>query len=232
MILNGRNGCPWRREGPRVHKALRHDAREWRAYGAVRRDRRQLLLSGPRLRHAGVRVGFFLQFGYPGETREDIALTFKMVRDCRPDDIGVSVSYPLPGTKFFERLEAQLGAKQNWLDSDDLAMLYEGPYTTAFYRQLHSVLHKEFRARKYREELRRVFRQPQTFQRKHLRRVAALAYNAMTLPLARQRLNRLARQPHSTVVALTPELCQAAAAIPSPQLEYNDDAIAIVSAGE
>lgn len=184
------------------------------------------------LRHAGVRVGFFLQFGYPGETREDIALTFKMVRDCRPDDIGVSVSYPLPGTKFFERLEAQLGAKQNWLDSDDLAMLYEGPYTTAFYRQLHSVLHKEFRARKYREELRRVFRQPQTFQRKHLRRVAALAYNAMTLPLARQRLNRLAKQPHAVLGALTPELCQAAAAIPSPQLEYNDDAIAIVSAGE
>jgi hypothetical protein len=42
----------------------------------------------------GVKVAFFLQFGYPGETREDIELTLKMVRDLMPDDIGISVSYP------------------------------------------------------------------------------------------------------------------------------------------
>ncbi|MBL8157550.1 MAG: radical SAM protein, partial [Anaerolineae bacterium] len=36
----------------------------------------------------GVKVAFFLQFGYPGETREDIELTLKMVRDLMPDDIG------------------------------------------------------------------------------------------------------------------------------------------------
>src|SRR5580692_10136828 len=48
------------------------------------------------LHEAGIEVGFFLQFGYPGETREDIESTRRMVRDCRPDDIGISVSYPLP----------------------------------------------------------------------------------------------------------------------------------------
>ncbi|MBC7872155.1 MAG: radical SAM protein, partial [Chitinophagaceae bacterium] len=52
----------------------------------------------------GVKVAFFLQFGYPGETREDIELTLKMVRDLMPDDIGISVSYPLPGTTFYERV--------------------------------------------------------------------------------------------------------------------------------
>ena len=91
---------------------------------------------------------FFLQFGYPGETWDDIGLTLKMVRDCAPDDIGVSVSYPLPGTPFFERVKRDLGDKQNWADSSDLAMLYRGPYPAAFYRVLYGRVHHEFRLRR------------------------------------------------------------------------------------
>src|SRR5205823_5500570 len=34
-----------------------------------------------RLHAAGIQVGFFLQFGYPGETRQDIERTLQMVRD-------------------------------------------------------------------------------------------------------------------------------------------------------
>jgi radical SAM superfamily enzyme YgiQ (UPF0313 family) len=99
------------------------------------------------LRENGIEVGFFLQFGYPGETWGDVQKTLKMVRECAPDDIGISVSYPLPGTKFFERVKLELGEKQNWTDSDDLAMLYRGPFPTEFYRILHGRVHYEFRAR-------------------------------------------------------------------------------------
>ncbi len=105
------------------------------------------------LRANGIEVGFFLQFGYPGETWDDVQKTLKMVRDCAPDDIGISVSYPLPGTKFFERVKLELGEKQNWVDSEDLAMLYRGPFPTEFYRVLHGRVHYEFRAWK-------AFRQP------------------------------------------------------------------------
>lgn len=100
-----------------------------------------------RLRAAGIRVCFFLQFGYPGETWDDIQLTLKMVRECLPDDIGISVSYPLPGTRFYDRVRDQLGEKQNWIDSSDLALLYEGPYPQEFYRILHGRVHHEFRLR-------------------------------------------------------------------------------------
>jgi radical SAM superfamily enzyme YgiQ (UPF0313 family) len=96
----------------------------------------------------GIEVGFFLQFGYPGEEWIDIQKTLKMVRECLPDDIGISVSYPLPGTKFFERVKLELGEKQNWTDSEDLAMLYHGPFPTEFYRILHGRVHYEFRARR------------------------------------------------------------------------------------
>ena len=100
------------------------------------------------LRENEIEVGFFLQFGYPGETWDDVQKTLKMVRECAPDDIGISVSYPLPGTKFFERVKMELAYKQNWLDSADLAMLYRGPFPTEFYRVLHGRVHYEFRARK------------------------------------------------------------------------------------
>lgn len=101
-----------------------------------------------RLRAQGIQVCFFLQFGYPGETWADIQLTLKMVRECLPDDIGISVSYPLPGTKFFERVKLELGEKQNWVDSSDLAMLYRGPFPEEFYRVLHGRVHHEFRLRR------------------------------------------------------------------------------------
>lgn len=91
----------------------------------------------------GIRACYFLQFGYPGETWQDIQSTIKLVRDTRPDDIGVSVSYPLPGTKFFDRVQAQLGDKKNWSDSEDLAMMFQGAYTNEFYRALHDALHAQ-----------------------------------------------------------------------------------------
>lgn len=159
-----------------------------------------------RLKRAGVRVGFFLQFGYPGETREDIELTIQLMRDADPDDIGISVSYPMPGTKFYEGVRDQLGEKQNWRDSDDLAMLYQGPFPTEFYRKLHSVVHKEFRARKAWKSL------------KSPRSLARLGYNLLTLPIARMQLNSLASKSQVNLTSL-PHLPHEAAATPTPQEE-------------
>jgi len=57
----------------------------------------------------------------------------------------VSVSYPLPGTKFHQIVSAQLGAKQNWSDSGDLSMMFRGTYPTEFYRALMEAVHLEVR---------------------------------------------------------------------------------------
>jgi len=103
----------------------------------------QIAKARENLRRAGIRACYFLQFGYPGETWKDIQNTIKLLRDTRPDDIGVSVSYPLPGTKFFDRVQAQLGAKTNWSDSEDLDIMFQGAYTNEFYRALHDALHAQ-----------------------------------------------------------------------------------------
>jgi radical SAM superfamily enzyme YgiQ (UPF0313 family) len=95
------------------------------------------------LRQHGMHACYFLQFGYPGETWREILKTIELVRRTQPDEIGVSVSYPLPGTKFYERVRAELGAKQNWLDSEDLSLMFQGAYTSEFYRALRDALHAE-----------------------------------------------------------------------------------------
>jgi anaerobic magnesium-protoporphyrin IX monomethyl ester cyclase len=145
------------------------------------------------LAHEGIEVGFFLQFGYPGETRDDIELTLKMVRELLPDDVGISVSYPLPGTIFHERVKQDLLLKTNWQDSDDLAMLYQGPFQTPFYRQLHRVVHKEFRARRTADAIRRGT--IKVWQPRYWRRISAMVYHTLTIGLARRKLNALAVPP-------------------------------------
>lgn len=95
------------------------------------------------LGNAGIRACYFLQFGYPGETWKEIQQTIALVRDTRPHDIGVSVSYPLPNTRFYEKVKAELGAKRNWTDSDDLCAMFAAEYKDVFYHALRDALHGE-----------------------------------------------------------------------------------------
>ncbi|GAB4424549.1 MAG: radical SAM protein [Chloroflexi bacterium OHK40] len=107
----------------------------------------EILAARERLRRAGIRACFFIQFGYPGEQFEDILATVRLVRTALPDNIGVSVSYPLPGTRFHQLVHEQLGSKTNWTDSGDLAMMFQGTYRSPFYRHLHRLLHRELEVR-------------------------------------------------------------------------------------
>ena len=95
------------------------------------------------LGEAGIRVGFFLQLGYLGEELEDILATRRLVEEARPDDVGVSVSYPLPGTKFYEAVKQQLGEKRHWQESNDLEMMFAGTYRSEFYRTVRNLLHDQ-----------------------------------------------------------------------------------------
>ena len=178
----------------------------------------QIYAAARNLHAQGIKIGFFLQFGYPGEDRTDIESTLQMVRDCAPDDIGVSVSYPLPGTKFYDSVKAQLGEKQNWLNSADLAMMYRGPFSTEFYRQLHTVLHKEYRARKGLRQL-KSFESGQRGMGAKVKLGARVACNLATLPMERIKLNRLARVKSGGIRNLPPIMTPEAAATPSAQVE-------------
>jgi anaerobic magnesium-protoporphyrin IX monomethyl ester cyclase len=97
------------------------------------------------LKSKNIKVAFFLQFGYLDENQEDIYKTIAMVKELKPDNIGISISYPLPGTKFYEKVKDDLLLKANWTDSDDFDMMFQGTYSSNYYRKLQRFVHKEFR---------------------------------------------------------------------------------------
>ncbi|MFK7933260.1 MAG: radical SAM protein [Saprospiraceae bacterium] len=129
------------------------------------------------LKEKGVRVAYFLQFGYPGETKEDIDRTIQMVLENMPHEIGISVSYPLPGTKFYENVKHELIQKANWTDSNDLDLMFENAYPKAFYKVLYTYVHNRHRVKRGTESLQQVASRPLALSKEHLRHIASMCYN-------------------------------------------------------
>jgi anaerobic magnesium-protoporphyrin IX monomethyl ester cyclase len=149
------------------------------------------------LKKHNIRVAFFLQFGYPGETKEDIDSTVNMVMDLMPDDIGVSVSYPLPGTKFYERVKSGLKEKANWKDSDELAMLFHNTFPSPFYKELQRYLHKRYRTKQGINELKNLFTTPVTISSQKLRKIAGIPFYFSGSLLRKNRLEKFKKQAES-----------------------------------
>jgi anaerobic magnesium-protoporphyrin IX monomethyl ester cyclase len=112
------------------------------------------------LKHCGIKPSFFIQFGYLNEEKEDIEKTISMINELLPYEIGISVSYPLPGTVFFEKVKSQLGDKTNWKDSDELALMFKNTYQPAFYKQLHRYVHKSYRKHLAYDNIRQLIARP------------------------------------------------------------------------
>ncbi|MDI9255832.1 B12-binding domain-containing radical SAM protein [Flavobacterium sedimenticola] len=123
-----------------------------------------------------IRVAFFLQFGYLGENQHDIAKTIAMVKELMPDNIGISVSYPLPGTKFYDKVKDDLKRKTNWTDSDDFEMLFHGTYQSNYYRKLQRFVHKEFRKAQGIYHLKQIVNQPSSISVSKIKSIAKLGY--------------------------------------------------------
>jgi len=176
-----------------------------------------ILESGKALRRSGIRVGLFVQFGYPGETRQDIAATVRMIRQIMPDELGISVSYPLPGTRFHERVKEELGGTRHWRDSDDLAMLFNGPFNTGFYRALHRYVHSDLSMRRSWMDLVLPGRRERFGKWRRVRKVGAFGYSIVRIAWFRAAMAVLSRIPHRGMVALAAEMSPDAAATPSEQ---------------
>jgi anaerobic magnesium-protoporphyrin IX monomethyl ester cyclase len=145
------------------------------------------------LHRHGVRVGLFLQFGYVSEGWKEVQATRSLVRELLPDDIGVSVSYPLPGTRYYEQMVAHIGDKRNWTESNDLDPLVPGGFSAPFYRTLSRVVHTELRLARGVHTLRSMVRKPLSVDSSSLRRVAGLRHAGSWL-LQRLRLERERRR--------------------------------------
>jgi anaerobic magnesium-protoporphyrin IX monomethyl ester cyclase len=143
------------------------------------------------LRKHKIKPSFFIQFGYLGETKEDIEKTVRMINKLLPFEIGISVSYPLPGTSFFEKVKADLKEKTNWTDSDELKLMFRNTYQPAFYKQLHRYVHKSYRMSIAFQNIRNLLANPMKMTPAILKKALSVAYYFPAAFLARKKLNAL-----------------------------------------
>jgi anaerobic magnesium-protoporphyrin IX monomethyl ester cyclase len=143
------------------------------------------------LKKNNIHPSFFIQFGYPGETKDDIEKTIRMINELLPYEIGISVSYPLPGTVFHEKVKTQLSDKSNWTDSDELVLMFRNTYAPAFYKQLHRYVHKSYRKHIAIEAIKNIFAQPASLQFKRLKKAISLLYYSPAAWIAGQKLQKL-----------------------------------------
>jgi radical SAM superfamily enzyme YgiQ (UPF0313 family) len=151
----------------------------------------QIHASTKLIRKYGMKPSFFIQFGYIGETKEDIKKTIRMINELLPYEIGISVSYPLPGTGFYEKVKPDLKEKTNWTDSDELALMFRNTYQPAFYKQLYRYVHKTYRMHLALENIRQLFLQPAKTSLKKLKKAASYFYYLPASILAKVKLNAL-----------------------------------------
>jgi radical SAM superfamily enzyme YgiQ (UPF0313 family) len=147
------------------------------------------------LKKHGIHPSFFIQFGYPGETKEDIGKTIRMINELLPHEIGISVSYPLPGTVFYERVKADLKDKTNWTDSDELALMFRNTYAPAFYKQLHRYVHKSYRKHIALRHIRNLFGNSPAVSLPALKKALSFLYYAPAAWVDRQKLRSLENIP-------------------------------------
>jgi anaerobic magnesium-protoporphyrin IX monomethyl ester cyclase len=143
------------------------------------------------LKKKGIRTAFFLQFGYLGETKTDIQKTIDMLLELMPDDIGISVSYPLPGTKFYEKVKNEMKTKSNWSDSDDLAVMFSSTFTPQYYKKLHRYVHKIYRKKQGFINLKNLLLNPTKISKRKLRSALAAFYYIPTSLINLIQLKRL-----------------------------------------
>ncbi len=143
------------------------------------------------LKKHGIKPCFFIQFGYLGETKEDIEKTIAMINELLPHNIGISVSYPLPGTKFYEIVKSDLSEKTNWTDSDELKLMFKNTYQPSFYKQLHRYVHRSYHKHLALDNIKNIFTKPSTVTFARVKKAAAIAWYIPVTFFAKRKLESL-----------------------------------------
>jgi radical SAM superfamily enzyme YgiQ (UPF0313 family) len=146
------------------------------------------------LKKHGIHPSFFIQFGYPGETQEDIAKTIRMIKDLLPYEMGISVSYPLPGTVFYERVKTELKTKTNWTDSDELLLMFRNTYPPRYYKKLHRYVHLVFRKQQGWVAFCNAIKNPLALTIQDYKKIASACWHMPSLLIERMQLNRYAHE--------------------------------------
>ena len=91
----------------------------------------------------GIETGMFLMWGYDGEDIGDIEATVDHLKLCRPDIFLTTVSYPIKGTPYFEKVASRLVSIGHWSHSSDREFQIRGRHSRRFYKYADELLRAE-----------------------------------------------------------------------------------------
>jgi anaerobic magnesium-protoporphyrin IX monomethyl ester cyclase len=94
-------------------------------------------------RGQGIQTGMFLMWGYDGEDISDIEATVSHVRECKPDIFFTTVSYPIKGTPYFDKVASRLVNLNPWSTSTDRETQIQGRHSRRFYKFADELLRNE-----------------------------------------------------------------------------------------
>jgi anaerobic magnesium-protoporphyrin IX monomethyl ester cyclase len=94
----------------------------------------------------GMQVGMFLMWGYEGEELEDIAATVEHVKATLPDIFFTTVSYPIKGTGYFEKVRERVRSPIVWQEATDRDYVIEGRRGGDYYKLADQWLRNEVEA--------------------------------------------------------------------------------------
>ena len=94
-------------------------------------------------RQNGIATGMFLMWGYDGEQIEDIEATIEHVKRCRPDTFFTTVSYPIKGTPYYDKVASRLVNVRPWSESTDRDFRIRGRHSRHFYQHADELLRSE-----------------------------------------------------------------------------------------
>jgi radical SAM superfamily enzyme YgiQ (UPF0313 family) len=143
------------------------------------------------IKQYGMLPSFFIQFGYLGETKEDIEKTIQLINELLPHSIGISVSYPLPGTAFYDKVKTNIGDKTNWEDSNAMSMLFKNTYQPAFYKQLYNYVHTSYRKHLALRDLKALWQSSSLINQNKLKNAMRVAYYNTRFFFEKKKLARL-----------------------------------------
>jgi anaerobic magnesium-protoporphyrin IX monomethyl ester cyclase len=91
----------------------------------------------------GIQTGMFLMWGYEGEELPDIEATIDHVKRSDPDIFLTTVSYPIKGTPYYQRIADSLVQLKPWSVSTDREIVIRGRRTRRFYDYADQLLRDE-----------------------------------------------------------------------------------------
>jgi radical SAM superfamily enzyme YgiQ (UPF0313 family) len=102
-------------------------------------------------RQRGIQSGMFLMWGYEGEELEDIEATIKHVSISKPDIFFTTVSYPIKGTPYYQRVADRLIQLGPWSKTSDREIRIKGRHSRNYYAHADKLLRDEVQLARLRE---------------------------------------------------------------------------------